>query len=56
MKIKQMSNNLRENHMQDNLRALARDLQAILDYNVMMGVIEDPMAYEDESEEANDDE
>lgn len=54
MKLKQITGSLFDRHQQENMQALAKDLQAILDYNVMMGVIEDPMTFEEE--EAGDDE
>lgn len=56
MKLKQITGSLFDRHQAENMQALAKDLQAILDYNVMMGVLEDPMAYEDEDEEENGDE
>lgn len=49
MKLKRITGSLFDRHQQENMQALAKDLQAILDYNVMMGVIEDPTENEEET-------
>ena len=50
MTIRRLVNTILERHLDENARAEIATLQAITDYNIMMGNIEDP-SEEDEAEE-----
>ncbi len=51
MEIVKKVGSIIERHLNENARAEAADLKAVVDYNIMMGNIEDPM---EESEVEND--
>lgn len=50
MKLIRFTGSLRERHEAENARAAAEELKAMVDYNIMMGNLEDPK--EEEEEEA----
>lgn len=52
MQIIRRSGTIIERHLNEAARAEAEELRALVDYNIMMGNIEDPS--EDEEVEAND--
>ena len=37
-----------DRHLEENLRAVVADLQAVQDYNIMMGTMEDPREEDEE--------
>lgn len=41
-------NRVIERHLEENLRAAVADIQAVQDYNIMMGMMEDPREEEDD--------
>lgn len=50
MQIIRKSGTIIERHLNENARAEAAELKAVVDYNIMMGNIEDP-SEDDEQEE-----
>lgn len=52
MKIEHLTGTIFERHLDDNVRANAEQLKAILEYNIMMEMLEDPSAEDDETDNA----
>ena len=48
MEVVKLRGTILERHQNENVRAEAVDLKAVTDYNIMMGILEDPMAEEEE--------
>ena len=51
MKVIRPTETILQRHESENTQARAAQLKAITDYNIMMGLLEDPNAEEDEEEE-----
>ena len=51
MKVIRPTETILQRHERENTQARAAQLKAITDYNIMMGLLEDPNAEEDEEEE-----
>lgn len=54
MKIIPLIGSILERHMADNAKAIAVKVEAIQEYNIMMGLLEDPSAEDDEEEDEDD--
>lgn len=54
LKIIPLIGTLFERHKADNAKAIAEKVEAIQEYNIMMGLLEDP-SEEDEGEDDEDD-
>ena len=50
MKIVRQISSIFERHLTENARAEAAEVKAVMDYNIMMGNIEDPSEEESEVE------
>lgn len=50
MNVVRLIGTILERHVEENARATAEDLKAIAEYNIMMGILEDPSAEEEEEE------
>lgn len=50
MKIIRLAGTILERHLNENARALAEEMKAVQDYNIMMGNLEDPSEDEEETE------
>ena len=50
MKIIKLIGTIVERHLEENTRATTEDVKAIQDYNIMMGILEDPNMEEEEEE------
>ena len=53
MRIIQLVGTILERHQNENTRAKAEELQAITDYNIMMGNLEDPAEGEEMEDMTN---
>lgn len=51
MKIIPLIGTILERHKADNAKAIAEKVEAIQEYNIMMGILEDPNAEEDQEDE-----
>lgn len=54
MKIIPLTGTILERHKADNAKAAAELVKAIQEYNIMMGLLEDPSEEEDEEDEEDD--
>ncbi|MBR2548779.1 MAG: hypothetical protein IKG47_00255 [Oscillospiraceae bacterium] len=50
MKVIPLTSTILDRHLAENARATAEDVKAVQDYNIMMGILEDPSAEETEEE------
>lgn len=48
MQVCHLFGTILERHLNENARAKADNLQSITDYNIMMGILEDPAEEEEE--------
>lgn len=48
MTIEKLNGAILERHLNENARAVAEDNKAVTDYNIMMGILEDPSEKEEE--------
>lgn len=51
MNVQKLVGTILERHLNENSRETAETVKAVQDYNIMMGILEDPSAEEEENDE-----